>query len=349
MNDLPTAGSADQLALPALQDYLHATLQEQGHAGLAGDLDASLIAGGRSNPTYLLSDGTHDWVLRRPPYGQVWANAHDVGREARVVSALRDTPVPVPNVVAHCTDEDVLGAPFYVMDRIPGRTFRTHQDTAELSVEQRAALAEAMVETLVHLHEIDPAAVGLENLGRPDGYLKRQLDRWARQWDVVKTAPNDGVSDLLRLLYDGLPETRHTGIVHGDYKIDNVMVDPDAPGRILGVLDWEMATVGDTIADLGFLVSFWDEPGQPWNPISAGATAHEGFSTASHVVERYAERRGIDVEGIEWYLAFSDFKLAVILEQIHHRHLKGETTGEGFDDIGAMVAPLLSRALLRAG
>lgn len=337
------------LALPPLQDYLHATLQGQGHPGLAGELVASLIAGGRSNPTYLLTDGVSDWVLRRPPYGQVWANAHDVGREARVVSAMRETLVPVPNVVAHCTDETVLGAPFYVMDRIMGRTYRTHAETAELSVEQRAALADAMVETLVHLHEIDPAEVGLDTLGRPDGYLKRQLDRWARQWDVVKTTSNDSVSDLLRLLSDGLPQTRHVGIVHGDYKIDNVMVAPDAPGRILGVLDWEMATIGDTIADLGFLVSFWDEPGMPWNPISAGATAHEGFSTARHVVERYAMRRGIDVENIQWYLAFSDFKLAVILEQIHHRHLKGETTGEGFDDIGAMVAPLLDRALSRAG
>lgn len=349
MNDLRSPGSEDALALPPLQDYLHTALLAQGHPGLAGDLTASLIAGGRSNPTYLLTDGAHDWVLRRPPYGQVWANAHDVGREARVVSALRDTPVPVPNVVAHCTDDQVLGAPFYVMDRIPGRTYRTHEDTATLTVQQRSDLTDSLVETLVDLHTIDPAEVGLENLGRPDGYLGRQLDRWARQWDVVRTAPQPGVDELLRLLTEGLPETRYPGIVHGDYKVDNVMVDPDAPGRILGVLDWEMATTGDTVADLGFLVSFWDEPGKPWNPISAGATAHEGFGSAREVVEQYAVRRGVDVDRIEWYLAFSDFKLAVILEQIHHRHLKGETTGEGFDDIGAMVAPLLERAYSRAG
>jgi aminoglycoside phosphotransferase (APT) family kinase protein len=319
-----------------------------GSRRLAGPLRTSLIAGGRSNPTYDVTDGMQHWILRRPPYGTVLPSSHDMAREVRIISALAGTTVPVPRVVATCDDAEVIGAPFYVMDRLDGRTYRTAEDTASLTQAECARLAESMVDTLVALHELEPGSVGLADWGRPDGYLERQLDRWGRQWEAVKTSDRPEVDQLMRALSASLPATGVPGIVHGDYKIDNVMVAHDDPGRILGVLDWEMATLGDTVADLGILVSFWDEVGGVHNPITSGATARVGFPTAREVIERYSERRGVPVEDIDWYVVFADFKIAVILEQIHARHLQGQTVGEWFADIGDMVGPLLERARARA-
>jgi aminoglycoside phosphotransferase (APT) family kinase protein len=251
-------------------------------------------------------------------------------------------------VVGLCEDERVLDVPFYVMERIDGRTLRTQDDTADLDQSQRAALTGSLLDTLVALHSVDPAEVGLQDFGRPDGYLARQIGRWARQWASVATRELHEVGELVERLTRSLPVTRHPGIVHGDYKIDNVMVGHDDPTRIVGVLDWEMATLGDTLADLGLLVSFWDEVGGFANPITAGATALPGFPTRDEVVEAYAARRGVDVDGLDWYVVFADLKVAVVLEQIHARHVRGETVGDWFDDVGDMVAPLLDRALERA-
>lgn len=334
----------NELNLDALSVYLDQHVE----GGLAGPLTARLIAGGRSNPTYELSDGTRDWVLRRPPYGEILQSAHDMSRESRVMIALAGSAVPVPHVVAHCADEAVLGAEFYVMDKLVGRTLRTQDDTATLTPEQRLALTESMLDTLVALHEIDPASVGLGEWGKPQGYLERQVRRWSRQWHAIKTSERPEIDEVVAALERSMPELRFPGIVHGDYKIDNLMLDVDDPTRILGVLDWEMSTLGDTLADLGTLISFWDEIGTFHNPITAGATAHQGFPTAEEVVAKYAERRGISIDGLDWYIVFADFKIAVILEQIHARHLRGTTVGDWFDDIGAMVGPLLHRARDRA-
>lgn len=341
---MATAPGANEVDLPALSTYLCRALP----GGLAGDLSARLIAGGRSNPTYELTDGMSYWVLRRPPYGKVFRGGHDVMREARVITALHGSAVPVPRVVSRCENESVLGAPFYVMDKLDGRTLRTPEDTATLTPRQRRGVSEALLDTLVALHETDPAEVGLADWGRPDGYLERQLNRWGKQWHAVKTTERTEVDVLLQRLTSSLPTSRHLGIVHGDYKIDNVMVGREDPALVLGVLDWEMATLGDTLADLGLLISFWDEAGGIHNPITAGATSLEGFSSAAEMVGGYAEHRKTSIDDIDWYVVFADFKLAVILEQIHARHLKGETTGDWFDDIGPMVGPLVERGLERA-
>ena len=332
---------SDELDLAALRQWLDAAVD----GGVPGGLTARLIAGGRSNPTYEVTDGTHSWVLRRPPHGHVLPTAHDMGREHRVLHALRDTPVPVPRVVGLCEDKDVIGASFYVMDKLDGITLRTQEDTARLTPEQRGRFADAMVDTLVALHEVDPAGVGLGDWGRPTGYLERQLKRWRRQWEASATKPRAEVEELLGRLARALPESHHPGVVHGDFKVDNMMVDRHDPTRIIGVLDWEMSTLGDTLTDLGILCSFWDHEGEFYNPITAGATALPGFPTREEIVSKYVEARGIEVTDIDWYMVFADFKIAVILEGIHARHVQGLTVGEGFEGIGDMVGPLLDRAL----
>lgn len=316
--------------------------------GAVGELTATLIAGGRSNPTYTLTDGSRNWILRRPPQGHVLPTAHDMGREYRALSSLKDTAVPVPRTVGLCEDPSVIGASFYVMDKLDGITLRTQNDTAQLTEAQRSGLADSMMTTLAELHSIDPAEVGLQDWGRPDGFLARQLSRWQRQWDASATSERPEVAELHRRLSAALPARSYPGIVHGDFKIDNMMVDRADPTRILGVLDWEMSTLGDTVTDLGILCSFWDHEGEFFNPITAGATALPGFPTRDELVQRYVSARGIDVPDIDWYLVFADFKIAVILEGIHARHAQGHTEGEDFAGVGEMVGPLLGRALERA-
>ncbi len=311
-------------------------------------LDARLIAGGRSNPTYELTDGRRSWILRRPPVGHVLPTAHDMGREYRALTALQGSAVPVPRTVALCDDTTVIGARFYVMDKLEGITLRTAQDTARLTEQQRENLSRNAIQVLADLHRIDPAQVGLADWGRPDGYLERQLSRWMRQWQSSVTRERPQIEELHRRLSDALPASDYPGIVHGDFKIDNLMVAADDPTRIIGLLDWEMSTLGDTLTDLGILCSFWDHAGEFHNPITAGATALPGFPTRDELVAAYLSARDIDVDDIDWYLVFADFKIAVILEGIHARHLQGHTEGEDFAGVGAMVDPLLDRALERA-
>ena len=327
---------------------LHHWMDQRVDGGIDGPLRTRLIAGGRSNPTYEVGDEHRSWVLRRPPHGHVLPTAHDMAREFRVINALRDTAVPVPLALGLCTDHDVLGADFYVMEKLDGTTLRTREDTARLSTEQRGLLAERMVDTLVTLHQVDPAEVGLADWGRPQGFLERQLRRWGQQWEASATAPRPQVEELLRRLADSRPDRHLPGIVHGDFKVDNLMVGADDPTRVLGVLDWEMSTLGDTLTDLGLLCSFWDQPDEPWNPITAGATALPGFPSRAEVIERYAAERGLDLDDLDWYVVFADVKIAIILEGIHARHLQGHTEGKDFDDVGAMVGPLLDRALATA-
>ncbi|RYJ04827.1 MAG: phosphotransferase family protein, partial [Actinomycetales bacterium] len=289
-----TSQTLPGIDLHVLTDYLGSRVE----GGLAGPLLGDIIAGGRSNPTYALTDGDRSWILRRPPLGDVPRGAHDVSREFRVLRALGPTGVPVPRTVACEPEPGVLEAPFYVMDRVDGRTLRTQDDTGTLTVQQRRDLADSMLDTLVTLHDIEPAAVGLDGWGRPEGYLDRQLARWRRQWHAIKTQDHPGVDALFDRLDAAVPQTRFSGIVHGDYKIDNVLVDRDDPSRIRALLDWEMATLGDSLADLGMLVSFWDEPDRFHNPITAGATAQPGFPSAHDIVEGYARRRGIGLDDV---------------------------------------------------
>jgi aminoglycoside phosphotransferase (APT) family kinase protein len=333
---------AAELDLAALGGYL-----SQLGVSVAGPLTADLISGGRSNLTYVLSDGTSDWILRRPPKGMILAGAHDVAREYRVMAALAGTRVPVPGMVALNEDGSVLGVPFYVMDRIQGDVLRTRDIVAAVPESVRSKLGLALVDTLAELHEVDYQAIGLSQLGRPEGYLKRQVERWAKQFRAVEFREVPHVETIIDVLRSAIPDSGLVGIVHGDYRIDNVIVAPDDAGRITGVLDWEMATLGDPLADLATLVMFWDEPGKPFNPITAGLTAFAGFPSGDEVITRYLSRRNLAVDNVDWYLVFAEFRLAIILEQMHARHVAGQTLGSGFDGVGEMVITLLDSAMAR--
>lgn len=324
-------------------DQLRGHLDRERPGLVGGPLTARLIEGGRSNLTYAVTDGATRWVVRRPPLGHVLATAHDMKREHRVISALhRGTEVPVPAPVLLCEDVDVLGAPFYVMDFVDGTPFRTAEELAPLGAERTRAAVLGLVDTLVDLHSVDPEAIGLGDFGRPDGFLDRQLRRWGKQLDASRNRDLAGIDELHAALGRRLPASPGPTVVHGDYRLDNVLIGED--DRIKAILDWEMSTLGDPLTDLGLLVMYSTKLQLPDSPISTTAGA-PGHPEAAELIERYAARSGRDVSAVSWYTAFAWFKLAVILEGIHYRYTLGQTVGAGFDRIGELVPVFIEHGL----
>jgi aminoglycoside phosphotransferase (APT) family kinase protein len=330
---------------------------------LAELADVQLIAGGRSNLTYRLTvcgpAGSRLLVLRRPPLGHVLPTAHDMSREFRVLRALSGTQVPVAGPLAFCDDPDVIGAPFYLMEHVPGVVLRTRQDTAGLTEPQARDLSESLADMLAAIHGVDVEATGLGGLGRGAGYLRRQLDRWQRQWDLSATREVPGYAELVARLTGALPGEGETTLVHGDFRLDNVLVNMTPRPRIAAVVDWEMATLGDPLADLGLTLVYWTDPGEEgWlNPdqkapgapavtrsLGTDATASPGFLSRAEFAAGYARRTGRDISRIGYYVAFGYFKLAAVLEGIHARYLQHQTVGEGFEQEGLAVPLLVARA-----
>jgi aminoglycoside phosphotransferase (APT) family kinase protein len=311
-------------------------------------LSATLLAGGRSNLTYLISDGEHEWVLRRPPLGHVLPTAHDMQREYTVIAALTDTDVPVPRALAFCSDTDVNDAPFYVMTKIDGRILRTPAELASLSPEDARRCTEQLVDVLVAIHAVDYEAVGLSEWGRPDGFLERQVRRWGEQWERSKTRELPSIDEVARRLRAALPVSPPPTIVHGDYRLDNTMLAPDDAGHIVAVLDWEMATLGDPLTDVGLFLVYWTRDDEQLQNVGAAIDTAAGFLTRDEVIERYAKVSGRDVSHLDFYEVLAAYKLAIILEGIHARYLMGKTLGDGFEYIGNMVETLVQRALDRA-
>jgi aminoglycoside phosphotransferase (APT) family kinase protein len=350
--------------VPGIDDVsrLGRWLQENGITATGTPPRMRLIAGGRSNLTYLLEpgdDGT-PLVLRRPPLGHVLPTAHDMSREYRVLSALAGTEVPVPDPVALYPEPDVIGAPFYLMQYVPGLVLRSAEDGEQLTPVQARQLSEDFTDMLAAIHGVDLAATGLSGFGRPEGYMERQLARWQRQWELSVSREVPGYTELTQRLAAGLPgralPTPEGTLVHGDYRLDNTLVtlarDADDPGgsarpAIAAVLDWEMSTLGDPLADLGLALVYWTEPGDgdsldvQWAP---EVTAGPGFLTRAEIAARYAEATGRDVSALGYYMAFGCFKLAVVLEGIHARFLQKKTVGEGFEREGPAVPLIIQRA-----
>ncbi|WP_030770250.1 phosphotransferase family protein [Streptomyces sp. NRRL F-2664] len=310
---------------------------------VAGALRGRLIEGGRSNLTYEVTDGTARWVVRRPPLGHVLATAHDMRREHRVIAALHGTAVPVPEPVLLCEDEAVLGAPFYVMEYVDGVPYRTAGELAAIGPERTRQAVLGLVDTLVELHAVDPGAVGLGDFGRPEGFLDRQLRRWGKQLAASRGRELAGIDELHAALGRRLPHSPAPTVVHGDYRLDNVLIGgPDH--SIRAVLDWEMSTLGDPLTDLGLLVMYSSDLGPTASPVSTTSGA-PGHPAPAELVERYAARSGRDTGAIAWYTAFAWFKLAVILEGIHYRYTLGQTVGAGFDRIGDLVPVFIEHGL----
>jgi aminoglycoside phosphotransferase (APT) family kinase protein len=307
-----------------------------------------LIGGGRSNLTYLVEGGERRWVLRRPPLGHVLPTAHDMAREHRVLAALAATDVPAPRPLALCEDAGVIGAPFYVMEHRPGVVLeeRLPPGFAERP-EERRRLSLALVDTLVRLHAVDFRALGLADFGRPEGYLARQVRRWGEQWQRSKTRELREIDELAVRLAATLPASPAPTLVHGDYRLGNVALDPADPGRIVAIFDWEMATLGDPLADLGYTLIWWGEAGDAPAEMSRGGalTAQPGFCTRAELVEAYARASGRDVAAVDFYQVLALYKLAIISEGIWARHLQGKTVGEGFEGYGPQTAMLARRAL----
>ena len=333
-----TAGADPSVVGP----YLARALDEPGWT----DCSVTLIAGGKSNLTFRVDGAPGSLILRRPPLGHVLPTAHDMVREHTVMSALADTAVPVPRMLHLCTDPEVLGQPFYVMERVEGHVCREALPAGYADAPaQRRAIGEGLVEVLAALHEVDPAAVGLAEFGRPDGYLERQVRRWVKQWDATRIDGHDALDALAADLAAAVPTTQRHTVVHGDYRLDNTILDPGRPGRIAAVLDWEMSTLGDPLADLGILLGYWSQADDAGARTAAtvvpAATVLEGFPTREEVASLYAARTGLDLAPLPWYAAFAAFKLAVVCAGIVARVRGGAMLGDGFDGIEERIGPLV--------
>src|SRR4051812_13078667 len=291
----------DGVDLERLRPYFAANV-----AGVQDEpLSATLIAGGRSNLTYSVTDGTSTWVLRRPPLGHVLPTAHDMAREYRVMTALARTDVPVPRTLALCEDDAVNDAPFYVMELVEGVIYRDGNALAGLSPDDARRASEVLVDVLADIHAVDYAAVGLGEFGHPDGFLERQVRRWGQQWERSKTRQLPAVEELARRLNAALPESGPPAIVHGDYRLDNTMMSPKDPGEIVAVLDWEMSTLGDPLADLGLFLLYWGNAGAQVIATGAAIDAAEGYLSSDEIVARYGEKSGRAVDAMDWYVVFA--------------------------------------------
>ena len=305
------------------------------------------IAGGRSNLTFAVIDcAGRRWALRRPPLGKALGSAHDMGREHRVVSALAATDVPVAPIAGFCEDADVNGAPFYLMGFVDGPILRLRADADRCFPEEadRRAIGERVVDTLVAIHAVDPDAVGLGGLGKKEDYVARQLRRWQRQWEGSKTREVPLVEAVHDKLSARIPAQGPATIVHGDYRLDNMILDER--GTVAAVVDWELCTLGDPLADVGLLLVYWGEEGDELLPLFEPATMAAGFPGRAEVRARYAERSGRDLSEIDFFVALGYWKLAIILEGVYSRYAKGQY-GEpeaGFEEFGKNVERLAEAA-----
>lgn len=316
-------------------------------ADIARPLKFEPIAGGRSNLTFRVTDARgRAWALRRPPLHGVLPSAHDMGREHRILSALARTNVPVPRTLGYCEDADVTGAPFYVMDFVVGQILRSEADANTLlKPESRKAAGEDLVDVLVALHEIEPDEVGLGDLGKREDYVARQLNRWQRQLEASRTRELPVLDEVHRRLVAAIPAQPKTSIVHGDYRLDNVVVSE--LGIVLAVLDWELCTLGDPLADLGTTCVYWSDPGDDVVPLGSAPTIAQGFPRRAEVAERYAKASGQDLAELDYYLALGYWKLAAILEGVYSRYVSGAygDTDESWQRFDLAVLELAEAAL----
>src|ERR1700719_4423264 len=322
MNDLldhPAAlRQGEELDLATLEPYLRRHFPDE-----AGALQVRQFPSGHSNLTYSLQLGARELVLRRPPFGSKVKSAHDMGREFRVLSKLHSVYAPAPEVLLYCDDDSILGAPFYVMEPIRGIILRRNLPHGlDFPAEKARRLSESFVDNLVRLHRVDYTAVGLSDLGRPEGYLKRQVRGWIERYHGSKTHEYPEVETVSVWMRDHMPPTSATSLIHNDYKYDNVVLDSNDITKIVGVLDWEMYTLGDPLSDLGTTLAYWTDPDDPaeLHEICSAPTTLPGTLTRAQLAQRYALATGRGIHDMVFYLTFARFKVAVIVQQIYYRY-----------------------------
>ena len=315
--------------------------------GAQGVPEIDQFEGGKANLTYRLRYPGHEYVLRRPPLGPVAPKSHDMGREYRVLSALYSHYPLAPRAFLFNEDESIVGAPFLVMERRTGIVIRQEMPQQYLNQPDLfRRMSEAMVDALVALHKVDYKAAGLEKLGRPDGFLERQVKGWFGRWDAAKLETNPVMEKLLLWLEENIPTSGPAALVHNDFKLDNMMVDGDDPARIVGVFDWDMCTLGDPLADLGSLLGYWSEASDTdaRSAFRTMPTHLPGFYDRAQVAARYGEKMGVDLTHLDYYHVFALFKLAVIVQQIYVRFVRGQTKDTRFQDYGPRVDGLVQSA-----
>jgi aminoglycoside phosphotransferase (APT) family kinase protein len=333
----------EEFDLAAVEQYLRERVE-----GLPeGELEVRQFPSGASNLTYLLKIGDWEGVLRRPPLGPVPPKAHDMGRESRVLTKLHEAFPLAPKPYFFCEDESVIGAPFYVMERREGVVVDDEfPEDVEPTRELCRGMSRTVADTLAELHAVDPDETGLGDLGRPEGFLERQVRGWIERYDKAKTDDIDEVGALTGWLVKDIPESPSPTIIHNDYKLNNLILNSDDLTEVRAVLDWEMATVGDPLFDLAVSLSYWTEPGdsQELKAVMPTVTSTPGFMTRREFMDRYAERSGRDLSEMHWYMIFGYFKLAVILQQIYARWKKGQTGDARFANFNQRVRTLILHA-----
>lgn len=315
------------------------------------ELRSRVIAGGKSNLTFEVADGRRRWIARRPPLGHVLATAHDMRREYRVMDALHDSAVPVPEMIAFCDDETVLGVPFYVMEFVDGMSYRSRGELEELGAERARDISDHLISVLAGIHAVDPVAMGLGDFGRSDGYLTRQVGRWRRQMDASHSRELVGAGELHRRLDAGVTEAEGSAptatIVHGDFRLDNLLFTRGVDGadRAAAVIDWEMSTLGDPLSDLATLVAYQHAAELGFGGQIGDASLAEGWLSPSEVIDAYARHSERELSSIDFHLALAAYKLAAIAEGIHFRYHAGQTVGDGFEGIGELSEPMIAFGL----
>ena len=341
-----TAAEAAANSRPPLLilDPLEAFLDAHGIG--SGEAEVTPIGDGHSNVTYLIERGDARVVLRRPPRPPLPPSAHDVLREARLLRALAPTPARVPGVLAVCADEETIGSPFYVMEMIEGDVIVASVPAQLDTPPERRRIADELIDALVEVHAVDWQACGLEGFGKPSGYLERQLRRFNGLWEHNKTREIPQVETVGNWLADNLPESGPATVVHGDFRLGNVMYELEAPPRLNAIFDWEMATIGDPLADLGYLCMTWSEASDPHGGLSrlSAVTRQEGFPTRAEMVERYSERSGRSVGDLSWYLTLATWKSVVFMEGNYKRAVAGSTDDPFLKTFGDGVIEIAERA-----
>jgi aminoglycoside phosphotransferase (APT) family kinase protein len=337
-----TVRPGEELPVAALEAYLAKCLP-----AASGPLTVQQFPQGYSNLTYLLRTGDQELVLRRPPFGNQVKTAHDMGREYRVLSKLCAVYPPAPKPLVYCEDDSVLAVPFYVMERRRGIILRRADNPGSLDPPTARRLSEALIDNLARLHALDYKTAGLADLGKPDGYVARQVTGWINRYVNAQTEPLPAMDRIAQWLAEHMPTRSDAALIHNDYKYDNLVLDPQDLTRIVAVLDWEMATVGDPLMDLGTTLGYWVEAAdpEPMHVNAVGPTALPGSLTRQELVGRYAEKTGRDLSSMLFYYCFGVYKIAVIIQQIYARYVRGHTRDERFARLNERVAALAAAGL----